>query len=160
MKNRLTWIKSPIRKKNTEHIPLQVYNTERIAPKRKCSVPAPPPPPHKLKLEIRVSVRISWENFNTNRVFSVFFKLILDIRVSVRISWENSHANLLFSLTETFFNNFHFQKIEGRGNPNPPSGSAPGVCVYVYIKNASNDTFLSNLFNLFNIQLNKCTHNK
>ena len=33
MKNRLTRIKSPIRKKNTEHIPLQVYNTEHIPPK-------------------------------------------------------------------------------------------------------------------------------
>ena len=55
MKSRLTLIKSPIRKKNTEHIPLQVYNTEQ--------------------LETRVSVRISWENFNANRFFFGFLQI-------------------------------------------------------------------------------------
>ena len=72
---------------SAEHIPPQIYNAEHIPPKyppkRKC---CGPDTPLKLKLEIRVSVRSSWENFNANRVFSVFFKLILDIRVSVRIS--------------------------------------------------------------------------
>ena len=57
---------------NAEHIPPQIYNAEHIPPppkyppKRKC---CGPDPPFKLKLEIRVSVRISWENFNANRVF-------------------------------------------------------------------------------------------
>ena len=56
MKNRLTRIKSPYQEKNTEHIPLQVYNMEHIPPKFKFSVynaeqiyNAEPPPPPKRK---------------------------------------------------------------------------------------------------------------
>ena len=76
MKNRLTRIKSPVRKKNTEHIPLQVYNTEHNTPKYPPNVNvADQILPSKLKLEIRVSVRISWKIFNANRFLFGFLQI-------------------------------------------------------------------------------------